>query len=150
MLQRILGGLTVALLALSFGANNAYAGPLEDSLAGPAEHDACTGEFASLREAAVARGKLVKSASERHAAPGEACELIGNYARSEIEMIRYLEANPAKCGYHPQVVEQLKASHKYTETMLTKVCAAARQAQVSGPAGPVGDFDHTGAPPIAR
>jgi hypothetical protein len=42
MLQRILGGLTVALMAASFSGNNSSASPLEDSLAVPAEHDACT------------------------------------------------------------------------------------------------------------
>jgi hypothetical protein len=93
MLQRILGGLTIALLAASFSGNNSSASPLEDSLAVPAEHDACTKEFVPLREEAVARGKLIKAASERHAPPDETCKLIGNYGQSETKMIKYIEAN---------------------------------------------------------
>jgi hypothetical protein len=150
MLQRILGRLTIALLAASFSENNSSASPLEDSLAVPAEHDACTKEFVPLREEAVARGKLIKAASERHAPPDETCKLIGNYGQSETKMIKYIEANPAKCGFPPLIADQLKASHKNTEAMQKKVCAMAQQAQRGGPAGPVGDFDDIGAPPLIR
>jgi hypothetical protein len=51
--------------------NNASTSPLEDSLAVPLEKDACTKEFVPLREEAVARGKLIKAASERHAGVAE-------------------------------------------------------------------------------
>jgi hypothetical protein len=150
MVQRILVGLTIALLAASFSGNNSSASPLEDSLAVPLEHDACTKDFVPLREEALARRKLIKDASERHAPPDETCKLIGNYAQSETRMIKYIEANPAKCGFPPLIANQLKASHKSTETMQKKVCALAQQAQRGGPAGPVGDFDHIGAPPLIR
>ena len=51
-------------------------------------------------------------------------------------MIKYVEANSAKCGIPPQISEQLKTGHKNTEAMRTKVCAAAQQAQTRAPAGP--------------
>ena len=141
MPQRILGWLTIALLAVSFSGNSSSASPLDDSLAVPAERDACMKEFVPLRQEAEARGKLIKAASERHAPPDEACKLIGSFRQSEIRMIRYIEANSATCGISPELADQLRAGHKNTEAMQRMVCAVARQAQRGGPAGPVGDFD---------
>jgi hypothetical protein len=69
MVAGILGWSTIALLAVSFSGNNAFAGPHEDGLAAPAERDACMKDFVSLREEAEARGRLIKVASERHAPP---------------------------------------------------------------------------------
>src|SRR4051794_18643102 len=108
--------------------------PTAPSQAGGA--DACMDGFMPLREEAEKRGKLIKAASERHAPPDEACKLIGNYGQAEVKMIKYVEANAAKCGIPPQIAEQLKGGHKNTESMRTKVCAAAQQAQTRGPAGP--------------
>jgi hypothetical protein len=150
MVQRILGWLTIALLAASVSGNNSSAGSLEDSLAVSAERDACTKEFVPLRREAEERGNLIKAASERHAPPNEACKLIVNFGQSQIKMIKYIEANPAKCDFPPQIADQLRVSHKNTEAMQKKVCAMAQQAQRGGAAGPVGDFDHIGVPPHIR
>jgi len=92
-------------------------------------------EFLPLREDAERRGKLIKAASDRHAPPEEACKLIGNFGHAELKMIKYVEANAAKCGIPPQIPEQLKNGHKNTETMLKRVCDVA-QNQQRGPAGP--------------
>ena len=89
-----------------------------------------------LREEAEKRGKLIKAASDRHAPPEEACKLIGNFGQAEIKMIKYVEANAAKCGIPPQVAEQLKNGHKNTESMQKKVCAVAQQMQQQGPGRP--------------
>ena len=78
--------------------------------------------FMPLREEAEKRGKLIKAASDRHAPPDEACKLIGNFGQAEIKMIKYVEANAAKCGIPPQIADQLKNGHKNTETMQKKVC----------------------------
>lgn len=141
MVQRTLGWLTIALLAAGFGGANSFAGPLEDSLTAPAERDACTREFYSLRQEAEERGKLIKTASTRHATPEEACELIKNYGQSEIKLLQYVDTNAARCGFPPYIADQLRAGHKNTETMQNKVCAMVREAQKPGPARPVGDFD---------
>jgi hypothetical protein len=150
MLQRILGGLTVALLAMSFGGSNSSAGPLEEGLAVSAERDACNSEFTPLREEAEERGRLIRAASARHAPRGEACELIGNFAQSEFKMIEYVNANAARCAIPPRIADQLRAGHQNTEAMQKKICAVAQQEQGRGPAGPVGDFDDIGAPPRVR
>lgn len=98
-------------------------------------------EFATLREEAVARGKLIKDASARHAGPDVTCKLVFDFARSEIKMIKYLEANSAICGIPPQIGDQIRAGHENTEAMRIKVCNAAQQARgVSEQPGPVGDF----------
>ena len=92
--------------------------------------------FMPLREDAEKRGKMIKAASERHAPPDEACKLIGNFGQAELKMIKYVEANAAKCGIPPQIPEQLKAGHKNTEMMQKRVCDAAAQGAGRGPAGP--------------
>ncbi len=104
--------------------------------AGPGED--CMRAFTPLREEAEKRGKLIKAASDRHAAPDEACKLIRNFSQSESKMIQYIESHAAKCGIPPNVGEQMKVSHKNTESMQTKVCAVAQQmaSQPRGPAGP--------------
>jgi hypothetical protein len=150
MIQRILGGLTVALLAVSLPGSNSSASPLEDSLAVPAERGDCMKEFVPLREAAEARGKLIKAASARRASAAEACGLIGSFGQSEIRMIRYVDANSTRCGIPQRVADQLRAGHQNTEAMQKKVCTVAQQEQWRGPAGPVGDFDDIGAPPLVR
>jgi hypothetical protein len=141
MLRRIFGWSTIALLALAFSGSNCSASPLEDSFAAPTQRDACLDEFAPLRQEAEARGSLIKAASERRAPAKEACELIGNFVQSEVKMIKYVEANAERCGIPPDTANRLRAGHEKSETMLTKVCMAAQQAQNSGPAGPTGDFD---------
>ena len=85
-------------------------------------------DFVPLREEAEKRGKLIKAASDRHAPPDEACKLIGNFSQAEIKMIKYVEANAAKCGIPPQIGDQLKTGHKNTEAMQQKVCDVAQQA----------------------
>jgi hypothetical protein len=109
-------------------------GPAPPSQAGPGED--CMKAFLPLREEAEKRGKLIKAASDRHAPPDEACKLIGNFGKAEINMIKYVEGHAAKCGIPPQVADQLKTGHKNTEKMEKQVCAVAQQAQTRAPAGP--------------
>jgi len=126
--------------SLAFGQSTLPA-PLPDQ---SAASDACESGLTPLRAEAEARGKLIKAASERHAPPEEACKLIGNFRQSEIKMIKYVEANSAKCGISPDIADHLRAGRKRTEAMLKTVCAVARPGEPAGP-GPVGDFDDFGA-----
>jgi hypothetical protein len=120
--------------------------------------ESCMGDFAALRAEAETRGKMIKTASDRHAGADEACELIANYGQAEDKMIRYVEINASKCGIPAQVSDQLRVAHKNTEGLLTKACNAA-QSQARGVAGsylsdvlgssasvprkgPIGDFGH--------
>ncbi len=122
------------------------------------DRDTCMKEFLPLREDAEQRGRLIKAASERRAAPDEACKLIGTYIQAELKMINYVETHASKCGISPTVLEQLKNGRKNSESMQQKACDAATQMQARGgsagpglndvlgsprraPAGPVGDFD---------
>jgi hypothetical protein len=98
--------------------------------------DDCMKSFLPLREEAEKRGKLIKAASERKAGPDEACKLIGNFGKAETKMIKFIEANSARCGIPPSVAEQMKTGHKNTENTLKNVCGAAQQAQQRGPAAP--------------
>jgi hypothetical protein len=104
-------------------------------------------EFVPLRTEAEERGKLIKAASARQASASETYELIGNFGQSEIKMIKYIDANSAKCEIAPRIADQLRAGHEKTEAAQKKVCA---MAQLSPHRGPVGDFDDIGAPPLVR
>jgi hypothetical protein len=99
----------------------------------------CINGFTPLRQDAEKKGKLIKAAGDRHAAPEEACMLIVSYLEAETRMIKYVEAN-AQCGIPAQVADQLKAGRKNTEALRMRVCAAADQAQRRGLRLPVGDF----------
>jgi hypothetical protein len=129
----------------SVGAPSAFpsqgAAPVSSGFSGPPPQasggaDACMKGFVPLREEAEKRGKMIKAASDRKAQPDEACKLIASFGQAEVKMIKYVEANSAKCGIPPQIAEQLKTGHKNTEAMRTKVCAVAQQAQTRAPAGP--------------
>jgi len=110
-------------------------GPAPPSQAGGPPDD-CMKKFMPLREEAEKRGKLIKAAGERKAAPDEACKLIGNFGQAEIKMIKFVETNAARCGIPPQIADQMKTGHKNTENMQKKVCGMAQQVQQRGPAGP--------------
>ena len=98
--------------------------------------DDCMKKFVPMREEAEKRGKMIKAASDRHAPPDEACKLIASFGQAELNMIKFVQSNSARCGIPPQVSEQMKTGHKNTETMQKKVCAVAQQVQAKGPAGP--------------
>ena len=83
---------------------------------------ACHKGFAPLRDEAERRGKLVKAASERKAPREEACQLIGSFREAELRMIRYVDANSAKCGLQ-DVATRLKAGRAKTEEMHRRLCA---------------------------
>jgi hypothetical protein len=89
--------------------------------------DACMKGFVPLREEAEKRGKAIKAASDRKAAPDEACKLISNFSAAEVKMIKYIESNAAKCGIPPQIGDQMKQGHKNTEVMQQKICSMAQQ-----------------------
>ncbi|GLH80980.1 hypothetical protein SSBR45G_58890 [Bradyrhizobium sp. SSBR45G] len=115
------------------GGGGGFAPPQQQ--AGPS--DSCMKDFVPLREEAERRGKLIQEASKKKATPVEACKLFRNFSQAEIKMIKYVEANSARCGIPGQIAEQLKTNHKGTEGIQQKVCNVAEQMQKGGsPAQP--------------
>lgn len=98
--------------------------------------DQCMKDFMPLRQEAEKRGQLLKTASERHAGPDEACKLIGSFIQAEVKMIKYIETHSARCGIPPQISEQLKKGHQGSEALKAKVCGAAAQLKNQPAAGP--------------
>jgi hypothetical protein len=86
---------------------------------------ACATEFLALREDAERRGSLIKAASERHALPSEACKLLSDFSKAELKMIQYVRIKTAR-GIPADILDQLKAGHKKTSDMLTRVCSLAQ------------------------
>jgi hypothetical protein len=108
----------VIILSDQAHAQDAFEVPLPSSeLAG-----ACHKGFTPLRDEAERRGRLVKAASNRKAPRDEACELLGKFSQAELRMIRYVDANSAKCGLQ-QVAARLKTGRAKTEAMRRRLCA---------------------------
>jgi hypothetical protein len=120
--------------AAPIGGGGGMMAPPPPQAGGPS--DDCMKGFLPLRAEAEKRGKLIKAASDRHAAPDEACKLIGSFGQAEMKMISYVESHMAKCGIPAQVSDQLKNGHKNTENLLKKVCTVAQQVQQRAPAAP--------------
>jgi hypothetical protein len=120
------------------GAITGVGSPVVSPLTGatPTPAPECLKGFYPLREDAGTKGKMIKAASDRHAAPEEACKVISNYSAAEIRMIKYVEINAARCGIPGQIADQLKAGHRNTEGLLQKVCGIAEQIKARGSAGP--------------
>ena len=106
----------------------------------PVPTSPCSQDFIPLREDAEKKSKMIKAASDRHASPEEACRLIGDYSATEVKMIKYVEANAARCGIPTSVLEQLKAGHRNTKGLESKVCTVAAQARKQGVPGQINDF----------
>jgi hypothetical protein len=87
----------------------------------------CMNEFLPLRQEAERRGQLIREASGRHASPGEACKLIGNFVQAETKMIEYVQVKSAVCGIPSNILDQLNMGHKHTVEMKTRICNEATQ-----------------------
>ncbi len=98
--------------------------------------DNCMKQFMPMREEAEKRGKLLKAASDRRAGPDVACKLMTSFIQAELKMMKFVEANAARCEIPPQIGEQLKTGHKRSEEMLTKICNAAANMKNQASAGP--------------
>jgi len=110
----------------------------------PASVD-CVSSVDPLREEAQKKAAIVREAGRRHALPGEACKLIGEFHAAEAKYIGYVEINAARCGIPTQAVDQLRTNHKAHDATWIKVCTAAGQGKQFAPVLPVGDFWPAGA-----
>ncbi|WP_316158096.1 MULTISPECIES: hypothetical protein [unclassified Bradyrhizobium] len=86
--------------------------------------ETCLKEFTPLRDETARRAKLLKAATERRFAPGEACQLVHDYELAQTKMIDYAVAHASLCGIPPKITDQLKANHENTLAVMRKVCTA--------------------------
>ncbi|MGJ5178771.1 hypothetical protein ACQR16_27905 [Bradyrhizobium oligotrophicum] len=86
--------------------------------------ESCLKEFTPLRDEAARRAKLLKAATERRFAPGEACQLVHDYELAQTKMLDYAVAHASMCGIPAKITDQLKANHENTLTVMRKVCTA--------------------------
>jgi hypothetical protein len=91
----------------------------------PAEQDKCWTKFGQLRQDSAQRAQAIKAASERRAAPQEACGLLKTYVQAEAELVSYVTTRQTACGIPAAIQEQLKANQKRSNDLMTAVCAAA-------------------------
>jgi hypothetical protein len=159
IIRRLIAPLTVAVFAFHAptaraesaspgaaigGAPSAFpsggASPVGGGFAQPAPQtaapaDECMNGFLPLRQEAEKHAASIKTAGARNAPADEVCKLIGSFARSEVKMIKFVEAHAQQCGIPAQVGEQLRTGHKNTEGMLEKVCHAAKLQELRNPGG---------------
>jgi hypothetical protein len=100
---------------------------------GTAEQEECMAKFAPLRADAERRAKQIQAASERKAAPQEACGLIKGYVQAETKLVNYVVTKQTACGIPAEIPKQLKANQARSQQMMRAVCQAAAQPQ-GGPA----------------
>jgi len=90
--------------------------------------------FLKLRDETQKRADAIRAASERKAAPQEACGLFNAFAAAEMKMIKYAIDNAKSCGIPDELVVNMKKGHVRTTDIRTKVCQVA--ANPPKPAGP--------------
>jgi hypothetical protein len=100
---------------------------------GGAEQQDCMEKFAPLRQEAERRAAMIKAASERKAAPPEACGLIKAYVAAEAKVVNYVTTKQTACQIPAEIPKQLKASQAKSHQMMKVVCEAANRPQ-GGPA----------------
>ena len=89
----------------------------------------CIKDFSRLRDAAAKKASAIRSASEHHATPREACQLFNAFSAAEANLLKYAVDNSVWCGIPPQVIEGMKQSHAKTNEIRTKVCQVAAAPQ---------------------
>ncbi|GLH80979.1 hypothetical protein SSBR45G_58880 [Bradyrhizobium sp. SSBR45G] len=82
----------------------------------------CLKDFTPLRDEAARRAQLLKTATGRRFAPGEACRLVHDYELAQTKMIDYAVAHASSCGIPAKITDQLKANHENTLSVMRKVC----------------------------
>lgn len=87
-----------------------------------------------LRDNTQKAGAALKAASEKKAAPEEACKLFKAFVGAESKMIKALEENSQACGVPLDAIKQVKAQHVNVGKMAKQVCdAAAAGPRPTGP-----------------
>ena len=89
----------------------------------------CIKDFAKLRDDAGKKAAAIRSASEHHAPPSEACQLFNAFFAAEGKMLKYAIDNSLWCGIPPQLIDGIKKSHAKTNEIRVKVCQAAAAPQ---------------------
>jgi hypothetical protein len=93
----------------------------------------CMTDFTVLRDDAEKKARAIRDASTRRVDAKEACRLFNALTAVEAKMVKFAVANAASCGIPQQIVDQIKGSHKNTDGMRGRVCAAAAQARPAAP-----------------
>jgi hypothetical protein len=104
--------------------------------ASAAEQQECMEKFVPLRQDAEKRAQAIKAASDRKAAPKEACSLITSYVQAEAKLVNYVTTKQTACGIPAEIPKQLKANQAKSQQMMKAVCQAASQPQGGAGAPP--------------
>ena len=79
---------------------------------------------------------MIKAASERKAAPPEACGLIKAYVAAEAKVVNYVTTKQTACQIPAEIPKQLKAAQAKSHQMMKVVCEAANRPQGAPAAAP--------------
>jgi len=96
----------------------------------PQQTPPCAAEFFRLRDETQKKANAIRTASEHHAPPKEACGLFNTFVASETKLIKYATDNAVWCSIPPQVIANMKKGHEQALQIRARVCQAAAQPQV--------------------
>jgi len=94
----------------------------------------CLKDFVALRDEAGKKRGAIEQASKKKVPPAVACRLFGDYAASEVKLIKFVTANTDKCGMPKELLDTLTKGHAQTTQIRTRVCEVA----AAGPPKPAG------------
>ena len=83
----------------------------------------CSKGYGALRDDAAKVGVMIKAASDRHAPPGETCDLLNDYRQALVKMMRYIEANSATCRLPTRALDSLRLNERSAERLQMRFCA---------------------------
>jgi hypothetical protein len=129
LIHRVLP-LAVAIATTSFGLAYAADGNFfPPEIVPPAARlnhlaDPCMQEFTRLRGMAERDGlSFLGAARDRRGSRDEMCKLVGTWAQSETDVVRYVETQGANCGVLVQSVVRFIQTRSMAESLRKKVCA---------------------------
>src|SRR5258705_196925 len=96
----------------------------------------CIQDFIPLRQDVEKRFAGAQKAVERRAPATELCGIFTQIYEAENKMIKYVEDQGMWCGFPPNAVQNMKASHTRTLDYRKQACNAAAAGVPARPSGP--------------
>jgi hypothetical protein len=104
--------------------------------------DPCMQEFTRLRGLAERDGlSFLGVARERRGSRDELCRLVGTWAQSETDVVRYVETQGANCGVLVQSAVRFIRTRSMAESLQPKVCAGDDSWMAQLPTAKPGDHE---------
>jgi hypothetical protein len=110
------------------------AGPGFSPFGQPQQKPPCYDEFVSHGDEIAKRFEAAQGGINKRLSAKEICGLLTRLSQSEVKALKFVEQNNAKCGFPPEIVQNVKMRNAKTEEFRKQACtAAARPAKPAEP-----------------